>query len=139
MALDDAQGLPYEIEFEGKTYKVAPIDAFAVQGKYKRYLKQKSLQEVRDVRAELDPLEYQEFMAAVGRDWTCGVYDYGSPTYLKSLQGHDNQVRLLLYQLQEYHPDADVQLAKKLWYASGEALTAANSDATEELGDPKAP
>ena len=138
--LDEAMAAPAEVQFEGKTYLLSPLDSLGVQRDYTKYLKHEPVRELRDQADLLDPVEYQEFMAAITRDWAAHVYDYGSPAWSKSLQAKANQKRIILYQLRANHPkEATPELVDRMFDAIYPALVAANAGAPAAEGDdPKA-
>lgn len=114
MSLPDALGLGPEITYQGKVWRLAPMDELVVRGRYTNYLRQRAVGQVLQMRSDFDPATIEAMLATVTRDFASGVYDWGQPIVRDSLRLVENMERMLMYMLQRYHPEVDLSFAKKL-------------------------
>lgn len=126
-------GMGSEIEFEGKTWRMAPF-TYEIQALYSAWLKKRAVMGVKEQRAYLSDEEYNAKMDKVDQNIAAGVYGFGGEVCVKSSQSMDGLKELLYITLHKNHPDVDRAFIDRLFMdklIQAEALAAiqrANSD-----------
>lgn len=137
MAADEEQvlGMGTEIEFEGRTYRMAPL-TFELQAKYVAWLKRQAVEAIRQQRSYLTEEEYDKKMDRVDRNIAAGVYGFGSDLCIQSVKGPDGLKELVRLTLGKNHPEVDHEFVDRLFETkvkeAAAALQRANADPLPE-------
>lgn len=125
MSLTDSLGCGAEVSYKGKLYRLAPMDQLNVRARYVQHLRQRAVMQVLSLRNDLDPIAVDSLLAAVTRDFAAGLYEFGSPVVRDSMKSPDNQKRLILYMVQENHPEVEPALVDEMCTAIMDEIVAA--------------
>lgn len=128
-------GMGSEIEFEGRTYRMAPL-TFELQAKYVAWLKRQAVEAVRQQRSYLTDEEYEKKMDRVDRNIAAGVYAFGSPLCVESSKNLDGMKEIVRLTLAKNHPEVNHEfvdrLLEKQMEEAARAVKRANSDPLPE-------
>lgn len=83
-----------DLVIDDKTYKIAPW-TYEIQGLFEKYLQEKAVQSVRDMKGVLPPDEYKQVLRETVRDITAGAYSFGSETVATALSSPDHLCHLV--------------------------------------------
>lgn len=118
-------------DFEGKTYKISPW-TFGIQGEFELYLEECERRESMRWRPLLSPDEFSALLTKVNGDLAAGKYAFGGDEFRKATMTTRHYPHLLLLCLKPEHPEATLDLARKMVNQDLETLMqkmqAANQD-----------
>lgn len=126
-------GMGSEIEFEGKTWRMAPF-TYEIQALFSAWLKKRAVMGVKEQRSYLTDEEYAAKMDKVDQNIAGGVYGFGGEVCVKASQSMDGLKELLYITLHKTHPEVDRDFVERLFndkLMNAEAMRAiqrANSD-----------
>ncbi len=130
-------GVGSEIEFEGKTYTMAPL-TYELQAKYVAWLKKRAVMSIKEQREYLTDEEYKEKMDNVDRNMAAGVYGFGGKVCVDSVRSMDGLKELVRLTLAKNYPEVNHEFIDRLFETKMEEATAniKRDNANPLLGTP---
>lgn len=125
MSLTEALGHGPEISFRGKIYRLAPMDQLNVRSRFSVYLRGQAILRVMELRTEIDAFSVDQMLGVITQNFASGLYEFGQQVVRDSLKVEANQKRLVLYMLQENHPEVDPVLVDDMFKTSLDQVMAA--------------
>lgn len=111
-----ALGMGAQLEFEGKTYTLSGYTE-GVKALYELYLERHAMSKARKLRDYVSPVDLAEKDPVDGarRDITIGFYSFGTKAFRDSLQSMTHLKTMILFQLQENHPEVTAAMVERMF------------------------
>jgi|AGTN01.1.fsa_nt_gi hypothetical protein len=132
-----ALGTPFEFVYDGVTLKVGPRD-LDVETAMSRTLASRDFDTIRRFADKLTKEEYAQQISDWRRTVSTGVWDYGSPEFVRFYNTTAEGLKISAFlQLKKHNPSLSRELIDRVWDDDNawlelvEKLAAANADPTK--------
>lgn len=141
-SMADLLNAPTEIEFDAgagdgpKIYKLNKAPTKGQEARYSRWLEKRVRDDVARALAEMPPEQAEQYAAGARRDIAAGLYSWGTPASLQSLQTREGQIYIIYVMLSDEHPEMDLETTERMFETKQKEMIEELTRRVED-GDPK--